>query len=103
MSQKDPLSQYEKNIENLENIIQALEEGELTLDNALKQYEKGMSLIRQCQQALETAEQKIQILSQNSEEETLLPFNHESVDSTIAQTNRSNKNDDDFSEDDIPL
>lgn len=86
MSKINPLINYEKHIENLENIINALESGELSLDEALKQYEQGIHLVRQCQQALENAEQKIQILTQKDHQEILEPFEH--------KAERAIKNDD---------
>lgn len=74
----NPLENYEQNIAQLEHIISALEQGELSLDQALKEYEQGIKLIRICQQALESAEQKVKILSQqNSEQEQLIPYSEE--------------------------
>ena len=46
----------------LEEIVEQLESGELTLDNSLQQFEKGVKLSRECQSALTEAEQKVQIL-----------------------------------------
>lgn len=69
----NPLKQYESNIEQLENLVSALEKGDLSLEEALKHYEKGVRLIRDCQQALTSAEQKIQQLSQSSSEPAAQP------------------------------
>ena len=46
----------------LEALVEALEDGELPLDESLKAFEKGIKLTRECQQALEQAEQKVRIL-----------------------------------------
>lgn len=55
--------QFEKSLNELESIVQALEKGELSLDEALKQFEKGITLARNCQNILTEAEQKISRLS----------------------------------------
>lgn len=52
----------EKSMGELEQIVEQLEGGELTLEKSLAQFEKGIKLSRECQQALSEAEQKVQIL-----------------------------------------
>lgn len=52
----------EKTIGDLEELVEQLESGELTLDKSLEQFEKGVKLSRDCQAALTEAEQKVQIL-----------------------------------------
>ena len=54
--------ELEKAMGELEDIVEQLEAGELTLDKSLKQFEKGVKLSRECQVALSAAEQKVQIL-----------------------------------------
>jgi len=46
----------------LEQIVEQLESGVLSLDKSLKQFEKGVKLSRDCQAALTDAEQKVQVL-----------------------------------------
>ena len=52
----------EKSMAELEQIVEELESGELSLDKSLKEFEKGIKLSRDCQAALDTAEQKLQVL-----------------------------------------
>ena len=54
---------FEHSIAELENLVQALEGDELTLDESLKVFEKGVKLSRSCQKILDQAELKIQKLS----------------------------------------
>lgn len=69
------IADYERHIAELEKIVTAMENGELSLDEALKQYEHGITLVRHCQQALDAAEQKIHILTENVHgEESLTPY-----------------------------
>lgn len=52
----------EKSMNELEQVVEQLEGGDLSLDKSLKQFEKGVKLSRECQTALNDAEQKVQIL-----------------------------------------
>ena len=56
-------SNFENSIAELENLVEALEGDELTLDESLKVFEKGVKLSRACQKTLDQAELKIQKLS----------------------------------------
>lgn len=58
---------FEKDLEALESIVGALEEGGLSLDDALKQFESGIKLARRCEKALSDAEKKIEVLMKNAE------------------------------------
>lgn len=53
---------FEKDLQNLEKLVEKLEQGEMPLEDALEQFERGIALTRRCQQALQAAEQKVQIL-----------------------------------------
>ncbi len=57
----DDLS-LEGSLAELEKIVRALEEGDLTLEESLKAFERGVSLVRRCNALLDGAEQKIEIL-----------------------------------------
>lgn len=54
---------FEKSIAELEAIVTQLENGELSLEDALTQFEKGITLARKCEETLTQAEQKIELLS----------------------------------------
>ncbi len=53
---------FEDALKGLEDIVERLEKGELSLDETLSQYEEGIRLYKQCTTLLEDAEKKIQIL-----------------------------------------
>ena len=66
---------FEKNLEQLEKIVQSLEDGTSTLDQSLKAFEKGVNLSRICQEELDKAEKKIEILlKENGEIKGKEPF-----------------------------
>ena len=52
----------EKSLADLEELVEALESGDLPLEQAMKKFEEGIKLTRGCQTALKEAEQKVQIL-----------------------------------------
>ena len=53
---------FEKALENLEELVSSMENGELSLEDSLKAFERGIKLTRECQTALKDAEQKVQVL-----------------------------------------
>lgn len=59
---------FETQLEQLEDVVEQLEDGDLPLDEALKAFEKGVKLSRQCQQLLSDAEQKVTLLMDGEEQ-----------------------------------
>jgi exodeoxyribonuclease VII small subunit len=53
---------FETALKQLEEIVQRLEKGELSLEESLKLYEEGIQLSRLCHGKLEEAEGKIEML-----------------------------------------
>jgi exodeoxyribonuclease VII small subunit len=56
---------FEEALKKLERIVDDLERGELTLDEALKKYQEGIELSRVCAERLENAKKKIDVLVKN--------------------------------------
>jgi len=54
--------QFAKALETLEKTVNEMEQGDLSLEEALKKFEQGVKLTRQCQQSLQEAEQKVQMI-----------------------------------------
>ena len=54
---------FEKTLDQLEELVEDMEHGDLSLEESLKAFEKGIKLTRECQTALNDAEQKVQILN----------------------------------------
>jgi len=53
---------FEENLKKLEEIVQTLDSGTITLDDALKAFEQGVKLSRGCHKKLQDAEKKVEIL-----------------------------------------
>ncbi len=61
---------FEENMQNLENIVQELEKGELNLEDSIKKFEEGIEISKKCNEILENAEKKITILIKKEDEIT---------------------------------
>ena len=59
---------FEENMEQLENIVKELEEGNLDLEKSVKKFEEGMKISKTCNEMLEDAEKKISILLEKDDE-----------------------------------
>lgn len=55
---------FEAALEELEQLVQRMETGELSLEESLKAFERGVVLTRDCQRALKDAELRVQALTQ---------------------------------------
>lgn len=76
MSPKKPsLKNFEHKLEELEDLVENLESGDLDLEEALTQFEKGIKMTRECQQALNAAEQRVKILVEKDGEDQLVDLN----------------------------
>ncbi len=69
-----PASQnFEETLQSLEQLVDRMEQGELTLEETLQQFEQGVALTKQCQSMLEDIEQRIHTLSNSIAPPTSLP------------------------------
>ena len=65
---------FEQSLTDLQNLVERLENGELSLEDSLTAFEQGVRLTRDCQTALVQAEQKVQILMERDGELEEAPF-----------------------------
>lgn len=70
---------FEATIDELDNLVDQLENGDLALDDALKKFERGIALARASQAKLTEAEQRVSILLSDSDDAPLSDF------STVAE------------------
>lgn len=54
--------EFEKKLKRLEDIVEKMESGDLSLDDSLKLFEEGVKLSRDCQSQLGAAEEKVKVL-----------------------------------------
>ena len=82
-SPEDNLS-FEQALADLEQIVRALEDGQVGLEDSLARYEKGVGLLKRCYGQLRQAEQRIQLLAGVDEEgkPVARTFEHNSTEET---------------------
>ena len=60
---------FEENISMLEETVQKLEKGDVSLDESLSLFEQGVKLSKECQKMLDNAEKKVNILINGEKQE----------------------------------
>ncbi|WP_242975002.1 exodeoxyribonuclease VII small subunit [Anaerovirgula multivorans] len=65
---------YEKAMKRLEDVIEQLENKELSLDDSLKLFQEGIDLYRLCNAKLNEAEEKIQMIVEEDGVIKSIPF-----------------------------
>lgn len=73
MARKKPVN-FEAALEELEELVERMEDGDLSLEESLAAFEKGVRIARDCQDALKQAEQRVQVLLADAGEERLQDF-----------------------------
>lgn len=71
---------FEENMKRLEQIVQAMERGDITLDESLKLFQEGTSLVERCGKLLEEAEMMVtKVLANENGEVVEESFADESI------------------------
>ncbi|GIX31574.1 MAG: hypothetical protein KatS3mg124_2046 [Porticoccaceae bacterium] len=74
MASRKKVPDFEKRLDELERLVETLESGSLSLEEALRAFERGIAIVRECQRALAEAEQKVVLLTREGEQAlTALP------------------------------
>lgn len=60
---KEEDTSLEEALDDLEQIVEVLEEGKMSLEESLELYEKGMKLVSLCQSRLQNAQKRIECLT----------------------------------------
>lgn len=70
----DAQPDFEAAMHELEELVERLEQGDLSLEESLAAFERGVTLTRACQSALKEAEQKVEILLKKAGEPAVEEF-----------------------------
>ncbi len=68
---------FEGALEELEQVVEQLESGDLPLDDSLAAFEKGVSLVKFCNHKLNEVEKKIELLIKDKEGKLQLQALHD--------------------------
>lgn len=74
MSKKTLIPDFEAALTELEKLVEKMESGEQSLEEALKSFQRGIELTRTCQQGLKEAEQRVEKLIQENDGFSTEPF-----------------------------
>ena len=69
-----PVAQFEHSLDELEQLVEKMELGEMSLEDSLAAYERGVGLYRRCQVALEQAELRVRLLTDPEQPDSGQPF-----------------------------
>jgi len=75
MSNSDAIIDFEASLKQLEEIVNKMEQGQLTLEQSLGAFEQGVKLTRECQTTLKQAEQRVAKLMPKDDTYQLDEFN----------------------------
>ena len=53
---------FEQNLRRLEEIVRAMERGDVALEESLKLFQEGTELVRSCSKLLDDAEQQVKLV-----------------------------------------
>ena len=80
----------EESLAEIYQLIEKMEHSEPSLEQSLNHFERGITLIKHCQKILEEAEQKVQILIQNNNQEELSTYNEGEKDEGSEENEHDN-------------
>ncbi len=60
---------FEENMQRLEQIVRAMERGDVALEESLKLFQEGTGLVAQCSKLLDDAELQVKKISANADAE----------------------------------
>jgi len=73
-SGESPVANFERSLDALEELVEKMEQGQMSLEDSLAAYERSVGLYRRCQQALEQAELRVRLLSDPENPDSAEPF-----------------------------
>jgi len=62
-----PKLSFEQALARLEQLVTAIEQGEVTLEESIDKYAEGVELVKKCRAILDRAEKKIQLLGRGDD------------------------------------
>lgn len=65
--EKDNTFPLEEAFEQIEDVIEKLQDNEISLEDAFSEYEHGMRLLKQCNEAIDRVEKQVLKISESGE------------------------------------
>lgn len=70
---------FEDSVENLENIVKKLEDGNLTLDESLEEFQKGIEAYKSCNEMLNKVEGKVKLIVEENSDIEIFDFKDQEI------------------------
>jgi exodeoxyribonuclease VII small subunit len=74
LNRKSRQPDFEKSLQELEQLVERLENGDLPLEESLRTFERGVALTRECQTALQSAQARVEVLLKRDGKAETVPF-----------------------------
>ena len=71
---------FEQALTSLNEVVEHIEQGDISLADSIEKYEKGMGLIRHCRSILQEAEKRIEKIADDKESQPEDDIDHEDSD-----------------------
>ena len=78
MPETESIVDFESSLQELEEIVNKMEQGQLSLEQSLNAFEQGVQLTRKCQPTLKNAEQRVSTLIKKDDALELNSFKQDS-------------------------
>jgi len=93
-NKKDKSPSFEQSLEELENMVETMESGQLPLEELISNYERGAKLINHCETVLDDARKRLELLTLKPSTSGDSSDQNLTLDAESA-TNTNDNNDDD--------
>ncbi|RYY77095.1 MAG: exodeoxyribonuclease VII small subunit [Gammaproteobacteria bacterium] len=80
MAGKKKAADFEQSLTSLEELVNKMEQGDLTLEESLQAFSTGIQLTRECQTRLAEAEQQVTLLLEQQGEVVLVEFDESDIE-----------------------
>lgn len=56
----------EENLKDIENIVEKIEDGNISLEDSIKLYKEGVKILEQCNMKIDTIEKELLVIKENN-------------------------------------
>lgn len=93
---KDKTLSFEQSLEELENMVESMESGQLPLEDLISNYERGANLISHCETVLDDARKRLELLTLKPSTSGDSSDQNLTLDAAPATHNNDNNDDDEI-------
>lgn len=95
-NKKNKSPSFEQSLEELENMVETMESGQLPLEELISNYERGAKLINHCETVLDDARKRLELLTLKPSPSGESSDQDLTLDAAPATNNNDHNNDDEI-------